>query len=229
MIALALVHGPASLGEDGTSRTPLRDRQHTVSKHVRTWQEMRHRNIVMQQRDFSCGAAAIATVLQYYWGETVSEDAILRTFDGLLTLEEVRDRVEHGLSLTDLRRAAVKLGYLATIGEISFDRLAESEIPLVVGIKVQDYDHFVVYRGTDQYFVYLADPARGNLRVPVPQFLQQWQKNLVLVIVKQGAGKNLDSPLLVQPAERRLGALNDHVVRQLYAKPPRLFPLAKRP
>ena len=42
-------------------------------------------NIVMQKTDYSCGAAALATICKYYWGDNVDEDLFLRSLDGILT------------------------------------------------------------------------------------------------------------------------------------------------
>ena len=78
------------------------------------------------------------------------------------------------------------MGYQSTIGRLEFDKLKESKIPLIVGIVVDGFDHFVVFRGTDGRNVYLADPAHGNLRVPAAEFVKQWQKNMALVVVKPG-------------------------------------------
>ncbi len=127
----------------------------------------------------------------------------------MLTPEEMKERIQNGLALTDLRRVAVRVGYLATIGRLDFEKLRQSKIPLIVGIVVDDFDHFVVYRGTDGYYGYLADPARGNVRTPIPEFLKQWQKNLALVVITRGEGpKEKTSPLVVQPEETFLGELN---------------------
>ena len=142
----------------------------------------------------------------------------------MLTVEEMTERIKNGLALTDLRRLAVRIGYLSTIGRLEFEKLRESKIPLVVGIVVNDFDHFVVYRGTDGQYVYLADPARGNVRTPIPEFLKQWQKNLALVVVKPGADvKDKTSPLMVQPEEIFHGELNrlylrDRVTSKVWPK-----------
>ena len=40
---------------------------------VVSWQEQRDVQVVKQDRDFSCGAAAVATVLTYFYGMSVSE------------------------------------------------------------------------------------------------------------------------------------------------------------
>lgn len=191
-----------------TSRAPLRDDRHVIRIYPESWVETKRRNVVMQQRDYSCGAAALATLLQYHWGDNVSELEILVHVVRMLTPEEMRERVENGLSLTDLRRVSVKMGYQATIGKLSIDKLKESKIPLVVGVVVNGFDHFVVYRGMDDRFVYVADPARGNVRTPIDEFQKQWQQNAVLVVVKPGGDLQKVSPLAVQDSEKFLGELN---------------------
>ncbi|OHB82494.1 MAG: hypothetical protein A2V98_24425 [Planctomycetes bacterium RBG_16_64_12] len=188
---------------------PVRDEEHRFHRHAKSWLELRTENVVMQQRDYSCGAAALATLIRHHWGDEVTETQLIGELVQMLTVEEMKERIQNGLSLTDLRRLAVRIGYLATIGRVEFDKLRESKVPLVVGIVVNDFDHFVVYRGTDGHYVYLADPARGNVRTPIPEFLDQWQKNAVLVVVKPGDGPVAKaSPLLVQPEETTLGELN---------------------
>ncbi len=62
--------------------------------------------------------------------------------------------------------------------------------------------------------VYLADPARGNVRTPISEFLEQWQKNAVLVVVKRNVQAEKESPLLVRPEEISLGKLNRLYVRK---------------
>jgi len=198
-----------------TPNAPIRDPEHRFQVRVKSWRELKRQNVVMQQRDYSCGAAALATLLKYQWGDPITEQKLLEETVKMLSIEEMRERIENGLSLTDLRRLATRVGYLASIGRLTFEKLSESKVPVIVGIIVNDYDHFVVFRGTDGVYVYLADPAAGNIRVPVPKFVKQWQKNMVLVVVKKGIDtKNLpDTPLTVRPKEMFLGELNRLHVR----------------
>ena len=93
-----------------------------------------------------------------------------------LTADEVKDRMKHGLAISDLRAPAVQMGYFSTIGTMTFQQLAQARVPLVVPLKIKDYDHFVVYRGMADGRVYLADSCRGNVRPTVAEFCQQWQK-----------------------------------------------------
>ncbi|MCY2984287.1 MAG: peptidase C39, partial [Planctomycetota bacterium] len=51
-----------------TLRSPVRDPIRSFQRPVVSWTAIRDQNVVLQQKDFSCGAAALATVLRYYWG-----------------------------------------------------------------------------------------------------------------------------------------------------------------
>lgn len=192
---------------------PARDQARIAARRVRDWQLLKQRNIVMQRTDYSCGAAALATVCRYYWQDAVTEQMVLDALDEVLTVEEIEDRVKNGLTMTDLRKAAVKMGYQAAIGKLTFEKLTEAKAPVVVGITVDEYDHFVVYRGTDGYRVYLADPIRGNIRIYSNDFLKQWQKHAVLAVVHPKKKPPEISALTLRGDELFLGQVNDQFVR----------------
>lgn len=212
-------------------RAPQRDIDHIARQYVYSWRERKRFNVVMQNRDYSCGAAALATVLVHFWGEEVTEEQILKVLLGVLTLNDLKDRIEHGLTLTDLRRAAVKMGYEAAIGSMQFDKLPESKIPLIVGITVKEFDHFVVYRGFDGYYVYLADPIRGNIRIPANDFIDQWQKNLVLAVAKSGDDVEVpeSSALSLRGDDVFLGRMNEQYLRRRLSQQFNPLPSADRP
>jgi predicted double-glycine peptidase len=70
-----------------------------------------------------------------------------------------------------------------------------------------------VYRGTDGMWVYVADPIRGNVRMPICEFTKQWQENAILVIAKPGAKVKTTSPLNVSWEEKQLGKTNNQLIR----------------
>ena len=161
----------------GGERAPVRDPQRIIYEHIWSYTELQRRQIVMQQQDYSCGAAVLATVIRYYWGDNATEGHFLDMMPKLkLSEAELKDRIENGLTLTDLRDLANLARYQASMGKVQFSELRQSRVPVIVGVTVNDHDHFVVYRGTDNVYVYLADPIRGNVRTPIPAFLKQWQK-----------------------------------------------------
>lgn len=211
------------------SEAPIRDEGRKFAKRVTSWKALKQRNIVMQNRDYSCGAAALATITNYYWGDDHSEEFFLVAIASILTDEEMKDRVENGLAMSDLRRVAVKTGYQAVVGRLTFEKLMEAKVPLIVGISVEDYDHFVVYRGFDGYYVYMADPIRGNIRIPACTFIEQWQENAVLAVHKPGEKVKKVSPLSVREDEIRLGELNWQLIRTQATRIPPTPPPNLRP
>ncbi len=195
------------------SLAPVRDESRNFEVYIKNARQLRNENIVMQQRDFSCGAAAVATIVNYFWDDQATETGLLIALAMTLTEEELKDRVENGLTLTDLKRVCERFGYQAVLGTLTLDKLAESKIPLLVGITVNDYDHFVVIRGADDRYVYLADPAVGRQRVPLAEFAKQWQKNTVLAIIKPNTRPPSQSALSVTDEDRRFGESNDAFLR----------------
>ncbi len=184
----------------------------------------------MQAREYSCGAAALATLTRYFWGDDTNEQMFLDAADATLTQDEIKDRIQNGLTMTDLRRVADRVGYDATIGTVTFAQLAEAKVPLVVGLnqrlgmQQKEFRHFVVYRGFDGEWVYLADPIRGNVRKQAQEFVSQWQKNAVLVVAKPDQDPPKVSPLSVRQDETFRGELNMLDVRKTLSRPFLLVP-----
>jgi hypothetical protein len=212
------------------TRAPIRDPAHLTRKYVWSYKELRERQVVMQKLDYSCGAATLATVAHYYWDDKVGEETFLNLIPKLkLTEAEIKDRIENGLTLTDLRDLANLAGYQSSMGKVKFHELSEAKVPVIVGVTVRKHDHFVVFRGTDGYYAYLADPIRGNIRTEVDDFLQQWQKNAILVIAKPNAKVKDVNPLGVRFPEIFRGLLNDQTVNRNWTMSPVPNPLPNGP
>ena len=209
---LLTISADGASAQDG--RAPVRDPDHEFRSRITSWKELQQRNVVMQNREYSCGAAAVATVLRFYWGDAVKEENVLSALMQMLTPEEIKDRVKNGLAISDLRRAAVKMGYQASIGTMTFEKLAASRVPLVVPLRLKQYDHFVVFRGVVDGRVYRADPIRGNVRPTISEFRSQWQKQAVLVVAKPNAELPEMSPLGIRPDEVYLDGMAKQTVRR---------------
>lgn len=48
---------------------------------VESWKDLRDKDIVKQDLDFSCGAASIATLLNGYYNQKVTEEEVLKIMD----------------------------------------------------------------------------------------------------------------------------------------------------
>jgi predicted double-glycine peptidase len=143
---------------------------------VKSLLEMRHDRVAVQQWDLSCGAAALATLLNYQHGDPVSEREIAK---GLIEREEylaqpLLVRARHGFSLLDLKRYVEQRGYQGVgYGKLTLDDLIE-RAPLIVPVKFFGYNHFVVFRGVLGNRVLLADPAFGNSTMLAKKFVDAW-------------------------------------------------------
>jgi predicted double-glycine peptidase len=141
---------------------------------LRSMKDLRDQNVVKQRFDFSCGAAALATLLRYGFGQSVTEGQILVGLFDLPTEDEKADRRRTGFSLLDMQRVARAQGYDAEGFRLEPAQLSMLGGPVIVYIEPRGYKHFAVLRGIVGDRVYLADPSRGNVRMPIHTFLDSW-------------------------------------------------------
>lgn len=143
---------------------------------VQSLLEIRRQNVVIQQWDLSCGAAALTTLLKYQHGEPVTEKmvaaSLMRRPEYIAHPELIQLR--EGFSLLDIKRDVDARGYKgAGLGRMELQDAIE-RAPLLVPIQVNGYNHFVVFRGVAHGYVLLADPAWGNRTMAQGDFLRSW-------------------------------------------------------
>lgn len=131
---------------------------------VKSWKQIRDHNVVKQDLDFSCGAASIATLLNGYYSQKVTEEEVLK----------IMDKGDLMASFDDMQRAISKLGFESKGYAVSFDTLKTLKIPVIVYIKHRKTDHFSVISGINEQFVQLSDPSLGKLTLTKYQFLEMW-------------------------------------------------------
>jgi hypothetical protein len=137
---------------------------------------MRHDGVTIQNWDLSCGAAALGTILNHQYGDPVSERDIAK---GLIGRDRYIEnpalvRAQEGFSLLDLKRYVDARGYTGIgYGKLELDDLIE-QAPIIVPIRSNGYNHFVVFRGIGGNRVVLADPAWGNRTLTIDEFEDAW-------------------------------------------------------
>ncbi|MGH8117916.1 MAG: C39 family peptidase [Rhodanobacteraceae bacterium] len=147
--------------------------------HVATLQELRFRNTIHQKYDFSCGSAAVATLLTYQYDVPTSEQTAFAAMfaDG--------DRVKiskEGFSLLDIKRFLAARGFDADGFIAPLSQLAQARLPAIVLITEHGYHHFVVIKGMLAGRVLVGDPAKGTRSIPESQFANLWTNHLLFVI-----------------------------------------------
>ena len=170
--------------------------------------DLRDANVVKQRFDYSCGAAALATMLRYGFGDAVSERQILIDLFTGLSDDDRRTAERTGFSLLDLQRVARTRGYEAEGFRLEPGQLSMLGGPVIVYIEPRGYKHFAVLRGIRGDRVYLADPSRGNIRMSMDTFLDSWlqddRRGIIFAIEpKSRAPGNVPTALdVVAPAGR---------------------------
>src|SRR5687767_2728548 len=147
---------------------------------VRSLSEIRQEKVVIQEWDTSCGAAALATLLQYQHGLYDSEKQIAEAM--LRVTDPLKVKVRGGFSLLDLKRYADARG-LEGVGymNVDLDDLIEMA-PAVVPVIARGYPHFVVVRGRADGKILIADPAFGNRTMDVDVFERAWHGNIGFIV-----------------------------------------------
>lgn len=137
-------------------------------------------HVVHQAYDYSCGSAALTTVLNKYLGHDFNERQVM---EGLLRFGETQKIVaRRGFSLLDMKRLATALGYNSGGFKATFDDLAKLKNPAVVPIHYAGFKHFVVLKKFENGHVYIADPAMGNISFTQKRFSQVWTNNVLFIV-----------------------------------------------
>lgn len=132
---------------------------------VKSWKELRDHQIVKQDLDYSCGSASIATILNGYYQQSVTEEQILK----------IIDKGDLMASFEDMKNALKKLGFESKGYAVSFDTLQKLKIPVIAYIKHRKNDHFTVISGINENFVKIADPSLGSRILSTEQFKEMWE------------------------------------------------------
>jgi predicted double-glycine peptidase len=147
---------------------------------VRSLAEIRSEQVVRQQWDLTCGAAAIATLLTYQLGHPVTEREVALAMLHRTSPALVRARL--GFSFLDLKIYAASQGF----GAKGFARMTLQDLdayaPAITPIRVHGFNHFVVYRGRRDGSVLIADPSYGNRTLSEDAFSSSWAGGLAFVV-----------------------------------------------
>lgn len=155
-----------------------------ASLHVplQSFVERRFHGVVRQRYDFSCGSAALATLLTHHYDRPTSEEAAFRVMWERGDQAEIR---RLGFSLLDMKGYLESLGIGADGFEVTLDQIAEVGVPVITLIETSGYKHFVVVKGIRDGQVLLGDPARGVAVMPRATFEPMW--NGIIFAIRDGA------------------------------------------
>lgn len=150
----------------------------TFAVKVTSLRESLFKSVVRQQYDFSCGSAALATLLTYHYDHPVSEDDV---FNAMFAAGDQPTIQKFGFSMADMQRYLATLGYRSDGYQVPLDTVAEAGVPAIALINAKGYNHFVVIKGIKDGDVLVGDPAGGLKSVPQGEFAAMSQGTIFVI------------------------------------------------
>jgi predicted double-glycine peptidase len=169
--------------------------------------EARFTSTVRQQFDFSCGSAAVATLLTHHYGVPVSEREVFAQMFERGDQAKIR---KQGFSMLDMKRYLETRGFHADGFEQPLERLEKENLPAIVLLSERGYRHFVVVKGIGRGRVLVGDPAMGTRAMSFDRFSHLWVNQLLFVVHnrREMAQFNLASDWHAAPAAPLFQSVN---------------------
>lgn len=146
---------------------------------VSNLKQLRFAATVRQQTDFSCGSAALATLLTHHYNTPVDEQ---RVFEQMYLHGDQNKIRKEGFSMLDMQRYLAANGFRADGFRLPLHKLIDARLPAIVLVADRGYHHFVVIKGVAQGRILLGDPSRGARAVSLAAFEAMWIGKLLFVI-----------------------------------------------
>lgn len=140
----------------------------------------------------------MATLMNFQHGESFRERQVAESM--LRRTNPLTVRIKGGFSLLDLKRFAASQGYRGSgYLNLRFEHLASLQ-PAIVPVNLGDFNHFVVFRGTVDDTVLVADPAFGNRTISRTDFKKGWLGRIAFV-VRRRDGIEPPNALGIEPVD----------------------------
>jgi predicted double-glycine peptidase len=133
--------------------------------------ELKFSTVIHQQYDYSCGSAALATLLRYHYRLPVDEATV---FKAMFNVGDKANIEKLGFSLLDMKKYLASIGYEADGYRLGLDQLSKVHLPAIALIQIGTYKHFVVIKGVIGNHVLVGDSALGLRVLSVTDFRDAW-------------------------------------------------------
>lgn len=152
---------------------------------VVSWRDLPFRRVVRQRHDFSCGSAAVATLLSYHYDRVTLEQDIFLSMWRKGDQAKIR---KLGFSMRDMKLYLDSIGLRAEGYRLTPAQLRQLGQPGIVLLDLKGYKHFVVVKGVVDKMVLVGDPMLGLKKYPFAQFAAMWN-GIFLGIVPQSRAR----------------------------------------
>ncbi len=151
---------------------------------VISWRDMPFQTVKKQALDYSCGSAAISTLLTYIYGFKTPEKNIFKAMFESGDKNKIR---QEGFSLLDMSEYLNRNGFKSVGYKLTLDVVEKSKVPFIGLINDNGYNHFVVVKSINGSRLLVGDPNKGNVIYKRAEFEKMW--NGVALIITNYAHK----------------------------------------
>jgi predicted double-glycine peptidase len=156
----------------------------TANLHVISYAEIPFQTVIHQQYDYSCGSAALATLLTFHYGVRTSEAEL---FKAMYAAGDQARIQKLGFSLLDMKRYLVAHGFQADGYQLGLNDLVAAATPAIALIQVGSYRHFVVIKGIASGRILVGDPSQGLHVYIATDFAKLWNGVVFMIHPSSGA------------------------------------------
>lgn len=153
---------------------------------VESLKERAFRSTVRQRYDFSCGSAALATLLSFHYDTPTREE---EAFAAMYRVGDQARIQRIGFSMADMKRYLEARGFQANGFKVGLGDFAEAGIPAIALVDNGGYRHFVVIKGVSATRVLVGDPALGIRVVPRAEFEAGWSGVVFVILNRKDQGQ----------------------------------------
>ncbi len=148
--------------------------------------DRRFYSVIRQRYDYSCGSAALATLMRYHYGIDVGEEA---TFAGMWEQGDQDTIRVAGFSLLDMKRYLAAHALETEGFRVTLDQIASTGVPGIALTVTKGYRHFVVIKGVSEQSVLVGDPSRGLIRYTRAEFGKIWDGLYFVITSARSVGQ----------------------------------------
>ena len=162
-----------------------------VNVPVTSLKDIKFQRTTRQQYDYSCGAAALSTLLSHHYGTPTPEQDVFQE------MYEKGDKTKihkEGFSLLDMQRFLAARGFRADGFKLPIEKLISEKLPAIVLITDRGFNHFVVVKGAEDGRILIGDPSTGNRVVSMERFQEIWRNKILFVIHSHKDGIAFNNP-----------------------------------
>ena len=158
-------------------------RGETVKVGLISWRDLPFQTVKHQAYDYSCGSAAVATLMTYTYNMPITEKEV---FKGMFAQGDQDKIRREGFSMLDMSRFLTEHGLQAQGYKIEEQTIEKYKVPLIALVNNKGYNHFVVVKAMDSGRILVGDPNTGNTEYSRDGFAQIW-KGIALIVTNQAS------------------------------------------